>query len=109
MIEIRNITNKEELDDFLSTDAEKKHLLKFGAEWCGPCRTLEQTLQTLDAERVKDVLFGEVSIESDETEDLGVDYKIRNIPVLIAIVNNKETGRTVGMQTAEQIYNLLGV
>ena len=109
MIEIRKITNEEELTDFLFTDAEKKHLLKFGAEWCGPCKMLEQTLKRLDGNKVKDVLFGEVSIDSDETEDLAAEYNVKNIPVLIAFEKNEELGRLVGAQTENSIYGLLGV
>lgn len=109
MVQIRKIDSAEELNDFLSTDVEKKHLLKFGAEWCGPCRVLEQTLHGLDAEKTKDVLFGEISIDSDETENLASDYKVRNIPVLIVFENNKEVTRAVGAQQEKAIYNLLGL
>ena len=66
-------------------------LLKFGANWCAPCRSLVPILEELK--------------NKIEIEDIDVDkvdpivltnYKIRNIPVLVLLKDDKEVWRHVG-------------
>lgn len=77
-------------------------LLKFGASYCAPCRSLTPILEEL-----KD----KVTIE-----DIGVDevdpvvltnYKIRNIPVLIITKDNVEVWRHVGSISKVDLENKL--
>lgn len=109
MIDIRTIKSKDELDDFLSNAPEKQHLIKFGAEWCGPCKVMAKNLINLDEEKVKDVLFAEISIDEDETEEIATEYKVRNIPCLVVIKDGNEINRSVGVLTDKGIYELLGI
>lgn len=53
-------------------------LLKFYAEWCGPCKIITQQLQTQD---LGDVELVEINI--DENPEKVTEYGIRSIPVLI--------------------------
>lgn len=73
-------------------------VLKFGAEWCGPCRVLNKNLENFtDCEVVK--------YDVDEVEeDLLQKYKIRNIPVTILVDDNEnELNRWVGIFNVSEI------
>lgn len=52
-------------------------ILKFYAEWCGPCKVLEKTLQSIG------VKYKSIDIDTKEGEDLSAIYNIRNVPTLI--------------------------
>lgn len=61
-------------------------LIKFGAEWCGPCRILDAKLDKFtDCEVIR------YSVDDDEVSELLDKYKIRNIPVTILLDDNGET------------------
>lgn len=66
-------------------------LLKFGASYCAPCRSLTPILEELkDKVTIED-------IDVDEVDPIVLtNYKIRNIPVLVLLQDNKEVWRHVG-------------
>ena len=71
-------------------------ILKFYADWCGPCKQL-----SMNIDKFKE-LHPEVeiiSINADEDEESVEKYNIRNIPVLIKVVNNVEVARYAGLLT----------
>lgn len=105
MVTIREIKNNEEFNTFVNMDSDKLHVIKIGAEWCGPCKMLSSTISNLDSTRMDSVLFGEVDIENDGTENIAEEYKIRNIPVLLFIKNNELVKKTVGSMNSEMLYN----
>lgn len=76
------------------------HIEKYGAEWCGPCRVVDATLdQITDI----DVLRYDV----DEYEDLAAEKKIRSIPVLIFYDGDNEVDRLVGAVSLETINKVI--
>lgn len=77
-------------------------LLKFGANWCAPCRSLVPILEEL-----KDKVVIE-DIDVDEVDPVVLtNYKIRNIPVLIITKNNVEVWRHVGSISKVDLENKL--
>jgi len=66
-------------------------LIKFGASWCGPCRSLVPILEELKSRIIIE------DIDVDEVDPVVLtNYKIRNIPVLIITKDNVEVWRHVG-------------
>ena len=77
-------------------------LLKFGANWCAPCRSLVPILEEL-----KDKVVIE-DIDVDEVDHVVLtNYKIRNIPVLIITKDNVEVWRHVGSISKIDLENKL--
>lgn len=73
-------------------------ILKFYADWCNPCKALEEMLKTENVEHEN------INIESDEGNTLTSTYKIKSIPTLIKVDNeNKEIDRLVGLPPTLQI------
>lgn len=71
-------------------------ILKFSAEWCGPCKALKQNL--------KDVDFPIEEHDISEEPDLAAEYEIRSIPTLIYVDENGKTlCRSVGLTTKDVI------
>lgn len=73
-------------------------IIKFGADWCGPCKVLNKKLEDFtDCEVVK--------YDVDEVEDdLLQKYQIRNIPVTILVDENEnEIQRWVGVFNVDEI------
>ena len=64
--------------DVLDRSFQKPVLVDFWAEWCGPCRVLGPTLEQL-AEEQKE-RWELVKIDTEEFQDLAVQYNIRSIP-----------------------------
>lgn len=66
-------------------------MIKFGAPWCGPCRAMAPILEELKSKiDIQD-------IDVDEVDPIVLtNYKIRNIPVLVLLKDNKEVWRHVG-------------
>jgi len=70
-------------------------VLRFTATWCQPCKALAQQLEELGLD--KDVTV----VDIDEQQDLAIQYGVRSVPTLIAVDNNKEVKRMVGVKAKD--------
>lgn len=76
------------------------HVEKYGAQWCSPCRALDNTLKQLTEVDV-------IKYDVDEDEDLAIEKKIRNVPVLIFYDGDKEVERLVGAVSLDTINKVI--
>ena len=66
-------------------------ILKFQAEWCGPCKMLSKTLEGYD-----EVEIQEIDIDADQ--EVAIRYGIRGVPTLVLLDDNgAELRRKSGM------------
>ena len=72
------------------------HIEKYGAQWCSPCRALDRTLAQITEVDI-------IKYDVDEDEDLAIEKKIRNVPVLIFYDGDKEVERLVGAVSLDTI------
>lgn len=80
---------------------------KYGANWCGPCKVLDKTLETLKNSKEFDNIEI-VKYDIEENEELTIEKGIRNVPVLIFYnEDNEETNRTVGAIPANKILEII--
>ena len=107
MIEIREIKNLEDLKSFYTEAPESLHIVKIGAPWCGPCRTLSDTLHNLDPNKIGDTLIADVDIDEEDNDDVAIEYNIRNIPVTLYVKNGEVFGRTIGSISANDVYKYI--
>lgn len=71
---------------------------KFGADWCTPCKQIENTLATL-AENNKMTLV-EYNTDNDKDMELAREKNVKSIPTVIILdEQGKELGRRVGVCT----------
>lgn len=76
-------------------------LVDFWATWCGPCRALAPTVETIANEYAGKVTV--VKCNVDDCEDAPAEYGVRNIPTLIFFKNGELADRLVGNVTKAEI------
>ena len=84
--------NREELKQVL--DNNEYVVLKFGAEWCGPCKQIAPVLEQLANEYQDRIKY--VSIDVEESTEITAEYKIRNVPTIIFIKKSEIMDKAVG-------------
>ena len=82
---------------------EKKVLIDFYADWCGPCQKLSPIVDKFAKEHSE---IKVVRIDIDAQEDLADRYNIRSIPTLVVIENGEEINRVIGLVSEEKIIEL---
>lgn len=80
-------------------------LVDFWAEWCGPCKMLAPTLETIAAEFAGKVKIAKVNV--DENSKTSTSYNIRGIPTLILFKNGTVVATKVGAATKVQIADFI--
>ena len=85
-------------------NSEKRVLIDFYADWCGPCNRLFPLVNKVASEN-KDIKV--VRIDVDKNEDLMNQYNVRSIPTLVVIEKGKEINRQVGLISEEGILKLI--
>jgi thioredoxin 1 len=78
-------------------------LVDFYAEWCGPCKMMEPTIQTVAAETEAAV----VKVDVDQFQHLAAEYGVQGVPTLVLFVDGEAVERMVGMQTEQQLVDAI--
>lgn len=89
----------------LVLDASMPALVDFWAEWCGPCRVIAPIVEELAAEYSGRVVIGKVNV--DESNDVPMQYGIRNIPTLLFFKNGELVDKLVGAASKATIEDKL--
>lgn len=76
-------------------------LVKFGAEWCGPCQMMHKELERLQVLRGGAVTVLEIDI--DEKPELARHYGVRGIPDTVLFMDGTYRARLVGSRSAEDL------
>ena len=94
--------NKNNFDEIKAS--EKKVLLDFYADWCGPCRMVSPIVDEIANER-DDVIVGKVNV--DEEPELAAAFGIFSIPSLIVLQDGKVVNQSAGARPKAGILALL--
>ena len=85
-----------------------KQVIKFYADWCGPCKMYEPTFNLVKQDLQDLIEFKEINVEQDE-ENLSGEYKVKGIPMTILLedgeVKKSQSGRMEEIQLREFILN----
>jgi len=80
-----------------------KVLVDFYADWCGPCKAMKPTLEKFEESSKVPLL----KINVDTENDIAQKYGIRSIPCFVVIEDKKEITRKIGMQSVDQLIDLV--
>ena len=76
-------------------------LVDFYADWCGHCKMLAPVMEEIGKDHK---VF---KVNTDEEEELAMEYGIMSIPCVIAFKDGVEINRSIGFVDKETILNLI--
>lgn len=83
-----------------------KQIVKFYADWCGPCRTYGPTFDKL-AEKYKDqVKFININVDKD-TDGQAAKFKVRSIPHTVLVKEDGTIISKTGMLPENELEELI--
>ena len=96
------IVTKSNFEEIKSSD--KKVLLDFYAEWCGPCRMVSPIVDEIANEN-PDILVGKINV--DQEPELAAAFSVTSIPMLVVMKDGKIINQSLGARPKPQILELL--
>jgi thioredoxin 1 len=73
-------------------------VLKFSAQWCGPCRMMTKLFEDVE---------GITNIDVDKDKETAAQYGVRRIPTFVFLKNDKEVYRKSGTMTLQEYETIL--
>lgn len=81
-------------------------LIKFSAEWCGPCKNQKKEFE----DNPIDIEIKEIDVNSGDSEDIALieKYKVMSIPVMVIVDSEGATkARFVGFTPSNKIKEVI--
>lgn len=79
-------------------------LVKFGAEWCGPCQMLAPVLEEIASEYPEYTIL---TVDVDDEDELARRFEVESIPMLLIYKDGELVSSTVGYRNKTQILDML--
>lgn len=98
------MVKKVDQSQFDEVRKSKAAVVDFSATWCGPCQMLAPILDELSGE-VDSVDFYNVDV--DENPDLAREFRITNIPAVVALKDGQIVGQQIGFVPKEDLKNFV--
>ena len=67
--------------------SDKKVLVDFYADWCGPCKMMAPAIEKIAEEVSEYAKVGKVNV--DENQDLAMKYNVMSIPTILVFKNGQ--------------------
>ena len=80
-------------------------LVDFWAEWCGPCRQMTPTIDTLATEYVGKAKIGKLDVDSNGAT--AMRYNVRGIPTLLLFKGGQVVEQRVGAMGKSEVQKML--
>ncbi len=97
------IKSAKEFDALISGD--KLCVVDLFATWCGPCRMLAPTIESVANKSTGNYLVAKVDV--DDVEEVAIRYGVNTIPTILYIKNGMLLEKTIGLVKEEQILNTI--
>lgn len=81
-------------------------LLKFSASWCGPCKMMTATINSIEDK--PELLKNITEVDVDEDPELAMRFGIRGVPTLLVIDDSEsEVKRVSGTLSRDKLLDFL--
>jgi thioredoxin 1 len=87
--------------------ADKKVLVDFWAEWCGPCRMVAPVVEDIAKEYGDQIKVAKLNV--DENQAIASKYGIMSIPTMLFMEDGKVTNKLVGYMPKDKLVSKLGL
>jgi len=82
-------------------------VIRFHAEWCGPCRAYAPIWNKVVSESVEpEVEFLEINVDKD-TSGLAAEYKIMSLPTTVVVKEGKIVAKKTGGLSENELKVLI--
>jgi len=78
-------------------------LVDFYADWCGPCKMLEPTIEALAAE--SDAAVAKVDVDAHQM--LASQYQVQGVPTMILFAGGEAVEQVVGVRDQDSLAQLI--
>ena len=78
-------------------------LVDFYADWCGPCKMLEPTIEALAAE--SDATVAKVDVDANGA--LAGQYGVQGVPTMLVFADGDPVERIVGVRGEDELRSIL--
>ncbi len=85
--------------------SDKPVLVDFWATWCGPCQQQGPILEAFAEEFDGKYVVGKLDV--DDNREIAGEYNIMSIPTIKSFKNGEVVKTAVGVQTREQLIDML--
>lgn len=92
-----------DFNDLLNTD--KKVLVDFYAEWCGPCKQMEPYILTMQKDMADKIVI--IRIDVDKNKTLATQLKIDQLPTLVLYENKAVQWKNTGLISEKDLKKQL--
>lgn len=93
--------NKAQFDEAIQNN--KKVLVDFYADWCGPCKLLGPVLEEVAQE--EDITILKVNVDSES--DLAQLFGVSSIPTVLLFEDGKAVKKSIGYVNKNQLLNFI--
>lgn len=84
-----------------------KQVIKFFADWCGPCKVYAPSFARVKEElESEEITFLEINVEND-TDNLAGEYKVRGIPHTVVVEEGVELKSRSGRLGVEELKEFI--
>ncbi len=90
-------------DEFAERIQEGVVLVDFYADWCGPCKMLEPTVEALAESTEATVL----KVDVDRLQQLASEYNVRGVPTLLVFSEGELEEQVVGVRSEDELRTLI--
>lgn len=87
--------------------ADKKVLVDFWAEWCGPCKMVAPVVEDIAKEYSDQIKVAKLNV--DENQSTASRYGVMSIPTLLVMEDGKVEDKLVGYMPKDKIVRKLGL
>lgn len=99
---MEQLRDTQHLEDI--TQSQEKVVLKFWAEWCGPCRALSPVMDSVESECPKTKF---IAVNVDVNPDVAQKYGVRGIPTVTFLDKGEVVNTVVGNHPKEAFIEKL--